>query len=134
MQREYLPDPRYFSSASSDKYARITSSRLFSEISPWPKPRPSSSRALRIRGIVPDLFGAPTITAGRVITTPLGVGCGVRGLTGIGDDCGRVGVGARPRSGSVLAPLPRAAGIPDDTGGDGGGGGDAAGAAGTTPG
>src|SRR6185369_3779982 len=95
----------HLSSASSDRYARITSSRLFSEISPCPNPRPSSSRALRIRGIVPVFgdAGAPTITAGRVITTPLPpVGArlddGEIGAT-------RGGVSDRLRSGSVIRPV-----------------------------
>src|SRR5262245_51723072 len=65
----------YLSSASSDREARITSSRLFSEMSPDPKPRPSSSRALRTRCTgAAGLGGAPTITAGRVMTTLLAGG------------------------------------------------------------
>lgn len=87
----------------------MTSSRLFSLISPWPKPRPSSSRALRTRGVGGDFAGAPTITAGRVITTPLELVETTRPLVGFADVPERSGVGVRggltcPEDGSRETP------------------------------
>src|SRR5690606_16644369 len=77
--------------------------RLFSEIRPWPNPRPSSSRALRTRCVC-VFGGAPTITAGRVITTPL-------------PDAGVAGDGARFVIGDVVCTRLPGAGTRDPVAG-----------------